>query len=198
MERWPRGWRQRFAKPSYGGFPVSRVRIPPSPYKFKYPRFFAGGILIYTVIWSKANCLALRRDEKPGAMFLFEREPHRQMRVTLTSAKGKNREGGPGRIFRQENYAGRIPPSPPVFLLKSPASLLFAQSDTSAFGAFTRYSFLANALNQGFLFWKLLTFSYLIFNESTGTDTAEDSEARANFPSGKLRRANSILPQLPS
>lgn len=73
---------------------VSRVRIPPSPYKFKYPRFFAGGILIYTVIWSKANCLALRRDEKPGAMFLFERDPHRQMRVTLTSAKGKNREGG--------------------------------------------------------------------------------------------------------
>ena len=31
----------------------------------------------------------------------------------------------------------RIPPSPPVFLLKSPISLLFAQSDTSAFGAFT-------------------------------------------------------------
>ena len=37
--------------------------------------------------------------------------------------------------------------TPPVFLLKSPASLFFAQSDTSAFGAFSRYSFLANALN---------------------------------------------------
>lgn len=58
------------------------------------PPAFAGGILIYTGIWSKANCLALRRDEKPAAMFLFERTQHRQVCVTPTSAKGKNREGG--------------------------------------------------------------------------------------------------------
>ena len=32
-------------------------------------------------------------------MFLFER---------AQAAKGKNREGGPGRNFRQEIYAGRV------------------------------------------------------------------------------------------
>jgi len=42
-----------------------------------------------------------RRDSKPGAMFLFER---------AKAAKGKNREGGSGRNFRQEIDAGRIYP----------------------------------------------------------------------------------------
>ena len=32
LERWLRGRKRRFAKPLYGLIPVSRVRIPPSPY----------------------------------------------------------------------------------------------------------------------------------------------------------------------
>ena len=43
--------------------------------------------------------MAFVRDLKPGAMFLFKR---------AQAAKGKNREGGPGRNFRQEIYVGQV------------------------------------------------------------------------------------------
>ena len=47
--------------------------------------------------------LCLRRDEKAGAMFLFER----------ITAKGKNREARPKGIFRQKNNRRGIPPPRP-------------------------------------------------------------------------------------
>jgi len=58
-------------------------------------------VLIFCGVTSGINCFIPRRDSKPTAMFLFECEPHRR------SAKGKNREGGSGRNFRQKIDAGR-------------------------------------------------------------------------------------------
>ena len=47
----------------------------------------------------RINCFMRVRDLKPAALFLFER---------AQAAKGKNREGGPGRNFRQEIYVGQV------------------------------------------------------------------------------------------
>ena len=48
------------------------------------------------------------REEKAGAMFLFE--------VQFFAPKGKNREARPGRNFRQEIYCRGLPPGANIFV----------------------------------------------------------------------------------
>ena len=54
LERWLRGRKRRFAKPLYGLIPVSRVRIPPSPYFFFLKP-------VYSLLFGRSDTSALPR-----------------------------------------------------------------------------------------------------------------------------------------